>query len=162
MHAATSPRQMINASATASSSPKKSPLPTVRESISENHPALWPEVTPDHELHRLWEAPTPAHDLSLPTGLTKPDALMRHLRRGQTTDKTPSEWTPVVPDGPMYVGTAGFNEFDRSEYLETELLQESYITTAVLRRSGCHPCWEVGTTLLVVNDIVQLLLVCID
>ena len=39
-------------------------------------------------------------------------------------------------------GLATHYEVEQSEYVVTDLLEESFITTAALRRSGCHPLGE--------------------
>ena len=111
----------------------------VKESISEAHPQLWPEQDPDSELGELWSPALTAAELQVPKGLTKLRDLVGTLRTADGQPRLGRDRRAVVADGPMYVGTGGFKELDRCEYVITDLLEDSFITTAVLRRSGCHP-----------------------
>ena len=98
-------------------------LPTVPESISERAEANSTSPT----------VCRPAEDFRVQHPRVQPlEALIN------STDSD-DDLFPVIADGAMYVGSHGFAELERCEYLLTEKLEESYITTAVLRRSGLHP-----------------------
>ena len=53
------------------------------------------------------------------------------------------EWTakhlPGMTDGHAYLGEHAFKHVTATAFTITDRLDESYITTASLRRSGCHP-----------------------
>ena len=119
--------------------PQSTTLPTVKESISEAHPQLWTEQDPDRELEKLWAPALTAAELRVPKGLSKLEDTVSAMCAAGGAQANAKTHDPVVSDGPMYVGTGGFKELDRCEYVITDLLESSYITTAVLRRSGCHP-----------------------
>ena len=51
----------------------------------------------------------------------------------------PRAQSPILIDGYVYAGSRAHQEMQGSEFIVTDRLQHSYITTASLRRSGEHP-----------------------
>ena len=45
----------------------------------------------------------------------------------------------LISDGYLYAGKRGIKDMEACGFIVTDRLSDSYITTAALRRSGCHP-----------------------
>ena len=73
----------------------------------------------------------PCQYISVASGLQP----LADSKEAHDSDEVPST---MYIDGYAYVGEEAMNQAESCEYLITDKLRQSYITTAALRRSGCH------------------------
>ena len=109
----------------------------------------------------------PLSDAHFPIGIKAPDQLLKHvvttdaLPESNNEEDIETDWFKeylayenhpgvteyehetikifMTKDGVMYAGTAAHHGMDISEYVITDEMDASFITTAALRKSGCHP-----------------------
>ena len=104
-----------------------------RTTVSDRHPkASFDGETMDIPLIQAGEhGDVPCQYISVASGLQP----LTEYKEDHEIGEVPST---LYIDGYAYVGEEAMNQAESCEYLITDKLRQSYITTAALRRSGCH------------------------